>query len=1323
MKKLLVFALTAVVGLVGFAADIAVDDGGTASIDLQGSNNAAGNRIVFAGSGTLTLTNPGAGEVAFLPQIIAAEEGAEIVVDANACAGHELRLKNHVSAKGSLGITGPTVVKFGDTAVTPGTLDAATAVVAAFPMLDVAALADGTSITIDGAAQITKAQTGFTYGDNAFVALSGEKVFGDATEVDLDFNAVLVNTAAFKSGATAKVAAGKTFGYYPATVNDDFTWTELSGEVTVGLSVALGGDSKDESAEYHLWATAATTSHTFNGAITGYGNVNVRPMRSNSPTITYYFCGRNTCVGTFTSTKVTNVSFNMGVPEGGVVGFEFDLNHINSIYFYSGTSYGATTVTVPKMKAGYINTTLGVKGGQTVVLKELASGTGGLQVLGDNGKGSKFILEKNSAPTVCLRMQYVDYTLDDTTWAKNEYLVYDTSYTRVHFFNYNSTGRTPPTTATKNNLLYGSASGAPYDVDVLTEGSFQNAEDKFRFHVFENARFSLNNAGANLVVDAANGVTATITGEIGTGAKITAKAGSTVTIDATFADAPTISAEQGATVVLTEKAKDLAVASTGATVEYQGTEGWQDMVALWVDASKPETLKPLTNATGAVVYQDRGTDCGMTNCVARAWWYDWRETQTTYYLYNDRSYSKNGFPYPTYDNVNYVNPWWQPTGGPNNGPCVIFGPVKGTATGSSTPARLDVHRFADASDVESTITARYVLMVYGASSHQAMRGGSALYYNGVYNIQRSVDESSGDLTDPVLNAKGTTDYDVRMDGADATKGSTTYFKDGGGWQIIGIDVPNNTGNFSGLGRRTNYIGGGQMYAEVLVFSERPTDRQIAAAEKYLAEKWGLALAKETPDIAVTPKVTGSGTIRAGEHVALTLENGFRGTVETVEGMSLALPTGRAIPNVADIPTDGQLGWYDPSVADSVVLTAISAERVAQLAPFHAEQTNDICFVRDRVVARRSVTGAVALAAEAGRGPVFPGCVRRPHLTNVAYGLGDPMNWMDCNDFYLEYDVSGGVTNQVAHGNAFRFWRDSLLMAGSSDSDQAVPMTTAFIVQNSVRGGGTPIADKFGLWNPTPYGRVTGSPSAALWKWNASGQYVAAVLTNGTVAVNGKKVADPFKSAEFTGGPEVVTFRTKGGAFDLKAVGDFYNSEGTAQTGEIFGEMLFYGSDAALTDADCADIEAYLSWKWFGGVQEGYRQPKAFSISGGAAITVATTADLPLFADGYEGLVKVTSADGLAFTVAASSPTATAGYFDLKGGTLDMAEASVRVAVDGRIRHGSYKLIGWNAMPETTFTLAEAATGSKPAALRKAEDGLYLDVTKLGLMLFIRGDAE
>ena len=31
-----------------------------------------------------------------------------------------------------------------------------------------------------------------------------------------------------------------------------------------------------------------------------------------------------------------------------------------------------------------------------------------------------------------------------------------------------------------------------------------------------------------------------------------------------------------------------------------------------------------------------------------------------------------------------------------------------------------------------------------------------------------------------------------------------------GWQIIGIDVPNNTGNFSGLGRRTNYIGGGQM---------------------------------------------------------------------------------------------------------------------------------------------------------------------------------------------------------------------------------------------------------------------------------------------------------------------------------------------------------------------------------------------------------------------------------------------------------------------------------------------------------------------------------
>lgn len=282
MKTLMVLAATLVAAVSLRATDIAVEEGGETSFDLQGSDNAAANRVVFNGSGTLKLTGAAAD---FLPQIVASE-GITATVAAEAETA--VRFKNHVSVKGTLALSNVTAA-FGDTTMTPAEVDAALSVVAAFPMLDVAALAEGTSITIDGAAQITKAQTGFIYGDNAFVALSGEKVFGDATEVDLGFNAVLVNTAAFKSGATAKVAAGKTFGYYPATVNGDFTWTELSGEVTVDLSVALGNAETKKTAEYRLWATAATTSHTFNGAITGYGNVNVRPMRSNSPTITYYF--------------------------------------------------------------------------------------------------------------------------------------------------------------------------------------------------------------------------------------------------------------------------------------------------------------------------------------------------------------------------------------------------------------------------------------------------------------------------------------------------------------------------------------------------------------------------------------------------------------------------------------------------------------------------------------------------------------------------------------------------------------------------------------------------------------------------------------------------------------------------------------------------------------------------------------------------------------------------------------------------------------------------------------------------------------------------
>lgn len=1308
--KTVVSAVAVVIGLSVFAEEITISDGGTASIDLQSGDNAAGNRIVFAGSGTLTLTNPGSGEVAFLPQIIAAEEGAEIVVDASSCAGHELRLKNHVSAKGSLAVTGPTVVKFGDTAVTPATLDAATAVVEAFPMLDVAALAPGMSITVDGAAQITKAQTGFTYGDNAFVALSGEKVFGEEDEVALGFNAVLVATNAFASGATVKVAAGKTFGYYPATVNDDFTWTELSGSVTVDLSVALGGDSKDESAEYHLWATAATTSHTFNGAITGYGNVNVRPMRSNSPTITYYFCGRNTCVGTFTSTKVTNMSFQMGVPEDGKLGFKFNLTNINSIYFYSGNEYGAATVTVPWMKAGYFNTTLGVKGGQTVVLKEIASGTGGLQVTGDNGKGSKFVLEKNNATSNILRMQYVDYTLDDATWAANPYVVYDQNYSRVHFGGY--ANKATPTTATKNNLLYGTAGDPPFDVDVLTEGSFQNAEDKFRFHVFENARFSLNNAGADLIVDVANGAMATITGAIGANAKITAKAGSTVKIDATFAGEPTISAEQGAKVVLTEKTKDLAVVSSGATVNYTGTEGWQDMVALWVDASKPETLKPLTNATGEVVYQERGTkNCGeATNCVARAWWYDWREEQTTYYLYNNRSYNGTG---GAYSGVNYVNPWWQPTGGPTNGPCVHFGPVSGNASSAGTPARLEVHKFGEAQDKTATIATKYVLMVYGASSHQAMRGGSALYYNGSENIQRSVDSQSGTLEDPVLNAKGTTDYDVRMDGADATKGSVTCFKAGGGWQIIGIDVPDNTGNFSGLGRRYSMVGGGQMYAEVLVFSERPTDGQIAAAERYLAKKWGLTLQKESADVDVTANVTGTGTIHAGESVNLTLVAGFRGTVET-SGGTLTLPSGRLVPDERVVPSDGQLAWFDPSVTETLKLAEISDDWIAEHPGM--EQTNEFVWVYDRVPARRGRKN-VSLASTTEHGAILKGNAdRRMFLLRTAFGGGEVMNWLDGNNHYQEYAGGTGAPTPYQWGNSMRFWTNDRLEDDQGATDQAISFKTAFIVQESSRGGGTPVASSYTLSDG--YAR-SADPKAALWN-----KGVDASLTGGTVWVNSNQVADPMKSAEFTGGPEVLTIQTASDTtFPVKAIGNYADSQNKGSAKEVaacYGEILFY--DRELAAETRQDIEAYLAWKWFGGVTTGYVMPKAFEISGEAAVSAETQDGLPAFADGFTGSVAIT-ATGLAFELdsAVSTETASRGFFDVKGGTLSVGEGACTVTVTepSRAAKGTYKLIGWTTVPEVTFTLASDTVNGKPAALKVEDDGLYVELQAKGLTLLIK----
>ena len=81
-------------------------------------------------------------------------------------------------------------------------------------------------------------------------------------------------------------------------------------------------------------------------------------------------------------------------------------------------------------------------------------------------------------------------------------------------------------------------------------------------------------------------------------------------------------------------------------------------------------------------------------------------------------------------------------------------------------------------------------------------------------------------------------YSMHADGITVNPNSATP---NGGWQIVSIDMTATNTVVTGLGSRdfSDSGCGGQNYAEVIFFSEKPTTVERAACERYLAEKWGL----------------------------------------------------------------------------------------------------------------------------------------------------------------------------------------------------------------------------------------------------------------------------------------------------------------------------------------------------------------------------------------------------------------------------------------------------------------------------------------------------
>lgn len=748
-----------------------------------------------------------------------------------------------------------------------------------------------------------------------------------------------------------------------------------------------------------------------------------------------------------------------------------------------------------------------------------------------------------------------------------------------------------------------------------------------------------------------------------------------------------VEAKNGAAEILPSGAGSSVRAAEGSTVTLAAREAtWKDKLMLWVDPSstEPGLLGCATDpADGrwALLYTN-----GFPVVEKYA---DVRTMQTTYSLWNLRGY-QSSYEASRYSFVPQVFPY-AVTNGAAGLTYFSTGVYMGSGNRNYTYMKNGSSYVSTAGDVrrilltkQTSATARShsptsvgaITMVFGSQ----LGGGAAI----VGTKTGAFCRSGTTWNDPITT---NSNHRVFVNGVQVDPTKTPL---SGGWDVITVEMDGEL--FSALGwggadknnNDTSHCGG-QNYGEVLVFAEVPSEAERIAAERYLAKKWGLASSYK----GISPQgveLGGTGTVVARDS-ELEVSGRFAGTLRIADA-KLTVPAVKFPKGEESLPTVGRIGWFDPDDAASLYLNRDTSYSDHETAP------DLVWALYDRI---HRAYGDFAL---------FGVNVRRPKCVRGARGDGPVRNW-------IEYANCG---NQ---GSVLRFVKLPLpeLTTGSVSAQQFSSIREAFIVQDSSRGGGTPVVDKINgssdatgmLIQP----RHATKASDPIWKGGT-----AALVTGGTTRLNGQAV-DGTKVG-FTGRPELFSFSTTEG-YKPVAFNDLWNGQSISKDAYgIQGEILLY--DSVLSDADRKTVEDYLKWKWLGVMPAGCCDFRAATIAGSGEVTLASLSDAPKFDADFSGRIIVTGAADWSCTLDLSNEVVDAP-FSAPAATLDLpASGNIRVALTGR-RHGgakSYVLVesaGFVRPVEWSLELPEDA---KVNASLRVEDGrVLLDVAPTGFAIIFR----
>ena len=615
-----------------------------------------------------------------------------------------------------------------------------------------------------------------------------------------------------------------------------------------------------------------------------------------------------------------------------------------------------------------------------------------------------------------------------------------------------------------------------------------------------------------------------------------------------------------------------------------------------------------------------------------------------------------------------------------------------------TPVRLTRNRgrmqVSTGKGNNTTLTVKYAIFVFNSADG----GGNAFFCNkdGALKRVESATVNADDKQKPLVYENPDSRFMFRTNGVDVS--SPTETKTTGGWQIISLSdengvTVNNIGHANNL--NTSIGNGGQIYAEILLFAEMPTDEERDAAETYLAKKWSLPLGHE--DVTVKHDVNlsalyGNGTIDLASDAVVEF-GVFNGTVN-LNGNRLQISSLELPFTEATIPSEGRQLWIDPSAKDAVVMGGVES-KPSEVAYIHARDN-------DGIITDPASYCVASPYPQNGNG-------RRVRIAEGSRSNGDVLPWLEFSNGYDEAAGNHLLIKKGLPGGA-----DKVPTDYTDKSFVDVSVKSGFFVLDTAKGGGTIVSTAANGKTGDFQNRGRGdTASAKIW-----GSDCSQAVRESDTYLDGTKVDGA--NSKFSLRPEVFSFNFKpeSDASKVKMFGYHGDNGGDSLNQEIMGEWILYSTTQ--TESVRKGIEAYLMWKWLGKLQNGYSDFRGMTVVGDGVIAAVGPEYLPELLESFTGALEFSRTEW-EFTLPKDGGVAAVDAIDLNGREVTLpAMITVKINCKGAA-NGMYSLIKADALTgvEDVSISADSSLGNKCATLIVTENEISVCIESSGLKMVIR----